>query len=172
MQLRSNPDFMQGDFEMFSRVWGSIESLCLTSGLRKIMQERLAYEVYLNIKLVWIFSYGDHLGEVEIEKSTISLKYARDAKRIFCSRLLAWFTNENAHLSYHYLNSNVHAWSHKEKSGFFVFIKYDKYLVSVTACSIFIFAIHAWFEFFAARLYPYQWTQPRYTTKKLTRDVL
>ena len=35
MQLRSNPDFMHGDFETFSRVWRSIESLCLTSGLRK-----------------------------------------------------------------------------------------------------------------------------------------
>ena len=35
MQLRSNPDFMHGDFEMFSRVWRSIESLCLTLGLRK-----------------------------------------------------------------------------------------------------------------------------------------
>ena len=35
MQLRSNPDFMHGDFEMFSRVWRSIESLFLTSGLRK-----------------------------------------------------------------------------------------------------------------------------------------
>ena len=35
MRLRSNPDFMHGDFEMFSRVWRSIESLCLTSGLRK-----------------------------------------------------------------------------------------------------------------------------------------
>ena len=28
-------DFMHGDFEMFSRVWRSIESLFLTSGLRK-----------------------------------------------------------------------------------------------------------------------------------------
>ena len=35
MQPRSNPDFMHGDFEMFSRVWRSIESLFLTSGLRK-----------------------------------------------------------------------------------------------------------------------------------------
>ena len=35
MQLRSNPDFMRGDFKMFSRVWRSIESLCLTPGLRK-----------------------------------------------------------------------------------------------------------------------------------------
>ena len=26
---------MHGDFEMFSRVWRSIESLCLTLGLRK-----------------------------------------------------------------------------------------------------------------------------------------
>ena len=32
------------------------------------MQERSAYEVYLNIKLVRIFSSGAHLGEVEIEK--------------------------------------------------------------------------------------------------------
>ena len=51
---------MQGDFEMFTRVWHSIESLCLTSELRKIMQEMLAYEVYLNIKLVRIFSSGAH----------------------------------------------------------------------------------------------------------------
>ena len=35
MQLRSNPDFMHDDFEMFSRVWRSIEYLCLTPGLRK-----------------------------------------------------------------------------------------------------------------------------------------
>ena len=35
MQLRSIPDFMHGDFDMFSHVWRSIESLCLTSGLRK-----------------------------------------------------------------------------------------------------------------------------------------
>ena len=35
MQLRSNPDFMHDDFEMFSRVRHSIEYLCLTSGLRK-----------------------------------------------------------------------------------------------------------------------------------------
>ena len=46
------------------------------------MQERLAYEVYLNIKLVQIFSSGAYLGEVEIEKSTITLKYATDAERI------------------------------------------------------------------------------------------
>ena len=46
------------------------------------MQERLAYEVYLNIQLVRIFSSGAHLGEVETEKSTITLKYATDAERI------------------------------------------------------------------------------------------
>ena len=46
------------------------------------MQERLAYEEYLNIKLVRIFSSGAHLGEVETEKSTITLKYATDAERI------------------------------------------------------------------------------------------
>ena len=35
MQPMSNPDFMHGDFEMFSGVWRSIESLFLTAGLRK-----------------------------------------------------------------------------------------------------------------------------------------
>ena len=47
------------------------------------MQERSAYEVYLNIKLVRIFSSGAYLGEVELEKSTITLKYATDAERIY-----------------------------------------------------------------------------------------
>ena len=47
------------------------------------MQERSAYEVYLNIKLVRIFSSWAYLGEVEIEKSTITLKYATDAERIY-----------------------------------------------------------------------------------------
>ena len=51
------------------------------------MQERLAYEVYLNIQLVRIFSSGAHLGEVETEKSTITLKYATDAERISKSQL-------------------------------------------------------------------------------------
>ena len=80
MQLRSNPDFMHGDFETFSRVWRSIESLCLTSGLRKIMQEKSAYGLFLNIKVVRIFSSGANLGEVEIEKSSITLKYATEAE--------------------------------------------------------------------------------------------
>ena len=52
------------------------------------MQERLAYEVYLNIKLVRIFSSGAYLGEFEIEKSTITLKYATDTERIFCQDVL------------------------------------------------------------------------------------
>ena len=78
MQLRSNPDFMHGDFETFSRVWRSIESLYLTSGLRK----KYAREVGIWIKLVRIFSSGAHLGEVEIGKSPITLKYATDAERI------------------------------------------------------------------------------------------
>ena len=47
------------------------------------MQERSAYVVYLNFKLVRIFSSGAHLGEVEIEKSTITLKYATDAESIY-----------------------------------------------------------------------------------------
>ena len=46
------------------------------------MKERSAYQVYLNIKLVPIFSSGAYLREVEIEKSTITLKYATDAERI------------------------------------------------------------------------------------------
>ena len=46
------------------------------------MRETSAYEVYLNIKLVRIFSSGAYLGEFEIEKSTITLKYATDAERI------------------------------------------------------------------------------------------
>ena len=46
------------------------------------MQETSAYEVYLNIKLVRIFSSVAYLGEFEIEKSTITLKYATDAERI------------------------------------------------------------------------------------------
>ena len=46
------------------------------------MQEASAYEVYLNIKLVRIFSSGAYLGEFEIEKSTITLKYATDAERL------------------------------------------------------------------------------------------
>ena len=46
------------------------------------MQEKSAYELYLNIKLVRIFSSGAYLGEVEIEKSPITLKYATDAERL------------------------------------------------------------------------------------------
>ena len=46
------------------------------------MQERSTYEVFLNIKLVRIFSSGAYLGEIELEKSVITLKYATDAERI------------------------------------------------------------------------------------------
>ena len=46
------------------------------------MLERLEYEVYLYIKLVRIFSSGAYLGKVEIDKSTITLKYKTDAERI------------------------------------------------------------------------------------------
>ena len=46
------------------------------------MQERSAYEVYLNITLVRIFASWAYLGEVELEKSTITLKNATDAERI------------------------------------------------------------------------------------------
>ena len=81
MQVRSNPDFMHGDFEMFNRVWCSIESLYLTSGLRKNYAREVGirslpqYQISPNF-----FSSGAHLGEVEIEKSTITLKYATDAE--------------------------------------------------------------------------------------------
>ena len=46
------------------------------------MQERSAYEVFCNIKLVRIFSSGAYLGDFEIEKSAITLKYVTDAERI------------------------------------------------------------------------------------------
>ena len=46
------------------------------------MQDRSTYEVFPNIKLVRILSSGADCGEVEIEKSTITLKYATDAERI------------------------------------------------------------------------------------------
>ena len=57
-QLRSNPDFMHRDFEKLSRVWRSIESLCLTSGLRKNhareigIQSVLQYQISPNF-LFW-----------------------------------------------------------------------------------------------------------------------
>ena len=83
MQLRSNLDFVQGDFEMFSRVWRSIESLSLISGLlKKNMQETSVYEDFLSIKLVLNFSSGAYLGEIKLEKLTITLKYASDTERI------------------------------------------------------------------------------------------
>ena len=47
------------------------------------MQERSTYGVFLNIKLVRIFSSGAYLGEIELEKSAITLKYATDAERIY-----------------------------------------------------------------------------------------
>ena len=83
MQLRSNPDYIHSDFEMFSRVWRSIESLCLTSGLWKNYAREVGIRVFLNIKLVRFFSFGAYLGEVNIEKSTITLKYATDADTIY-----------------------------------------------------------------------------------------
>ena len=46
------------------------------------MQERSAYEVFLNIEIVRIFSSGAYLGEVKIEKSTVTLKYVTGAERI------------------------------------------------------------------------------------------
>ena len=82
MQLRSNPDFMHGDFEMFSRVWRSIESLCLTSGLRKNYAREVGIRSVPQYQISPIFSSGAYLGEVELEKSTITLKYATDAERI------------------------------------------------------------------------------------------
>ena len=59
------------------------------------MQEASAYEVYLNIKLVRIFSSGAYLGEFEIEKSTITLKYATDAERICSFDILFIFNIHN-----------------------------------------------------------------------------
>ena len=83
MQLGSNPDFMHCDFEMFSRLWRSIESCIWHLGYEKNMQERSVYELSLNIKLVRIFSSGTYSGDVEIEKSPITLNYAMGAERIY-----------------------------------------------------------------------------------------
>ena len=55
------------------------------------MQERSVYEVFHNIKLVRIFSSGAYLGEVEIEKSNITLKYSTDAESI------CWYRALNLH---------------------------------------------------------------------------
>ena len=75
---------------LYARRFGNVQSRLALHRIRvsdigatkKNMQERSAYEVYLNIKLFRIFSSGAYLGEVEIEKSTITLKYATDAERI------------------------------------------------------------------------------------------
>ena len=83
MQLRSNPDFMHGDFEMISRVWRPIESLCLTSGLRKKYSREFGIGSVPQYQISPNFSSGAYFGEVEIEKSTITLKYATDAERIW-----------------------------------------------------------------------------------------
>ena len=82
MQLRSNPDFMHGDFEMFSRVWRSIESLFLTSGLRKNYAREVGIRSVPQYQISPKFLFWAYLGEVELEKSAITLKYATDAEKI------------------------------------------------------------------------------------------
>ena len=82
MQLRSNPDFVHGDFEMFSRVWRSIESLCLTSGLRKYFAREVSIRSVPQYQISPNFFSMAYLREVEIKKSTITLKYAMHAERI------------------------------------------------------------------------------------------
>ena len=75
MQLRSDPDFMHGDFEMFSRVWRSIESLCLTSGLRKNYRSEVGirsvphYQISPNFLFLGLFRGGrnrkiDHCAKI------------------------------------------------------------------------------------------------------------
>ena len=54
---------MHGNFEMFSRVWRSIEPICTEK-----LCERSAFEDFLSIKLVRISSSGAYLGKVELEK--------------------------------------------------------------------------------------------------------
>ena len=56
------------------------------------------HEVFLNIKLVRIFSSGAYLGEVKLEKLTIALKYTMDIKRICCNMRAILY-----HLEYHNL---------------------------------------------------------------------
>ena len=83
MQLRSNPDFMHGDFEIFSRVCRSIEPLCLTSGLRKNYAREVSIRSVPQYQIRPIFfSSGAYLREVKIERSTNTLKYATDPERI------------------------------------------------------------------------------------------
>ena len=84
MQLRSNPDLMHGDFEMFSRVLRSIESLFLTSGLRKNYAKEVGirsvpqYQMNPNFLFWGLFRAGRNR-----KKWTITLKYATDAERMF-----------------------------------------------------------------------------------------
>ena len=75
MQLRSNPDFMHDDYEMLSRVWRSIEYLCLTPGLRKKYAREVGIGTVPQHQISPNFSSGAYLGEVELEKSAITLKY-------------------------------------------------------------------------------------------------
>ena len=82
MQLRFNPDFMHGDFEMFSRVWRSLESLFLTSGLRKNYAREVGIRSVQQYQISPNFLFWDLLGKVELQKSAITLKYATDAERI------------------------------------------------------------------------------------------
>ena len=67
MQLSSNADFMHGDFYMFSRVWRSIESLCLTSGLRKNYAREVGIRRVPQYQISPIFLFWAYLGEVKIE---------------------------------------------------------------------------------------------------------
>ena len=49
----------------------------------KIWEASLVYGLFIGIQLVRIFSSMLQKGEVNLEKSAITLKYAMDAERIF-----------------------------------------------------------------------------------------
>ena len=57
--------FLQGDFEMFSLVWYSIESLCLTIGLRKNYAREKGVRSFKSVR---IFSAGAYLGDVKLKE--------------------------------------------------------------------------------------------------------
>ena len=94
MQPRSNPNFMHGDFEKFSRVWRSIESLFLTLGLRKDYAREVGirsvpqYQISPNFLFWGLFRGG------RTRKSAITLKYATGRGKDIATSI-PWWTRTN-----------------------------------------------------------------------------
>ena len=81
IQLSSNPDFVNCDLKMFSRVWHSIESLCVISGLKKNYAREVGVRSVLQYQISPNFLFF-LACLVELKKSTITLKYTTDVARI------------------------------------------------------------------------------------------